>query len=105
MVLYGVLRPPREQVGDLAPAVAHSPLRLEDDSVLARHPVALQKEREVRSSVLVIRLYGYTVLRCYGVTVFGVRSQLLLTVTMFISQVHRVLVLEHLHISLLVQHE
>ena len=48
---------------------------------------------------------GYTVLRCYGVTVFGVRSQLLLTVTMFISQVHRVLVLEHLHISLLVQHE
>ena len=62
MVLYGVLRPPREQVGDLAPAVAHSPLRLEDDSVLARHPVALQKEREVQCW-----LYGVTVLRCYGV--------------------------------------
>ena len=71
MVLYGVLRPPREQVGDLAPAVAHSPLRLEDDSVLARHPVALQKEREVQC---------WLGLALYGVTVFGVRSQLLLTV-------------------------
>ena len=58
MVLHGVLRAPREQVGDLAPAVAHSPLRLEDDSVLARRPVALQKEREVQCG-----LYGVTVLR------------------------------------------